>query len=390
MLPLWQVGYGVETREGLDAGKKAREGAGQRAKGAVRIKGRVQMKKGQEKPKHDEAYKRLFTHPRMVKDLLLSLMPAAAWVDELDFDGLQDAANSLVDERFQRRESDMVLRIPWKQGRELYLSLLLEFQSSPDKWMVVRAFQYVAMIYDSLIRRKLVEDKLPPVLVIVLYNGAEPWEHATDLRSLIALPTASALSGFQPQLRLKLLDERHTLAQALGLPEGLTAMVLGSEQAKEPTEFLVLSVLLRALVGEEDTGLLRDFIYWWSEVLSKAHKIAMPPIPLEITEATHMLEEHVRAWEEKVRLRGLEQGLQQGLQQGVQQGLQQGAEQGRLEGLRRGKQEDLLKLLGARFGEVPDDLRAAVASATVDELDAWLVPTALQPLPEVRALILAG
>lgn len=34
MLPLWQVGYGVETREGLDAGKKAREGEGQRAKGS--------------------------------------------------------------------------------------------------------------------------------------------------------------------------------------------------------------------------------------------------------------------------------------------------------------------------------------------------------------------
>lgn len=57
---------------GLDAGKKAREGEGQRAKGAVRIKGRAKMKRGQEKPKHDEAYKRLLTHP-----LAVWLVPAA-------------------------------------------------------------------------------------------------------------------------------------------------------------------------------------------------------------------------------------------------------------------------------------------------------------------------
>lgn len=38
----------------------------------------------------------------------------------------------------------------------------------------------------------------------------------------------------------------------------------------------------------------------------------------------------------------------------------------------RGKAEALLKLLGLRFGDVPDTTRVIVTSATPEQVDAWL------------------
>jgi predicted transposase YdaD len=344
------------------------------------------MKKGKEKPKHDSAYKRLFTHPKMVRDLLKSLVNEP-WVDDLDFAALEDAANSLIDESFKRSEGDMVLRIPWKVSEgAIYLTLLLEFQSSPDKWMVARALQYTALIYDALIRRKVVGDKLPPVLVIVLYNGAEPWEHPTDLRDLIGLPKGSALWDYQPGLRLRLLDERHLSPAALGLPDGLTALVLRSEQATSPTDFAALAQDLKRHTEADDWSLYRDFIGWWLRVLCLSRNMEPPQLPDNPQEVQHMLEEHVKAWEDSVRRQALQQGIQQGVQQGVQQGIQQGVQQG----LREGIAESLSRIVEARFGAPDAEVKAAISQATLHQLEAWLVASVLKPWDEVRALILAG
>ncbi|WP_437301071.1 DUF4351 domain-containing protein [Sorangium sp. So ce426] len=46
-------------------------------------------------------------------------------------------------------------------------------------------------------------------------------------------------------------------------------------------------------------------------------------------------------------------------------------ERGRQQGLREGRRHVLLKLLGARFGALPDDVVACVNAADVVALDRW-------------------
>ena len=58
--------------------------------------------------------------------------------------------------------------------------------------------------------------------------------------------------------------------------------------------------------------------------------------------------------------KGIQEGLQQGLQQGIQQGLQQGLQQGIQQGIQRGKQEALIRILEARFGEIEDSLKERI------------------------------
>jgi hypothetical protein len=47
--------------------------------------------------------------------------------------------------------------------------------------------------------------------------------------------------------------------------------------------------------------------------------------------------------------------------------------QGRVEGRVEGQANSLLRLLEARFGALPDDVRGRVRSAAIEDLDRWTV-----------------
>ena len=107
----------------------------------------------------------------------------------------------------KERADDVVWSIEI-EGQRLYLYVLLESQSSIDLGMPLRMMQYVAALYDHLVRSKAVNltDGLPPVLPIVLYNGQARWRHSPEVFDLI-LPHPPALTPFQPHLRFWLIDE---------------------------------------------------------------------------------------------------------------------------------------------------------------------------------------
>ncbi|MCG5525885.1 Rpn family recombination-promoting nuclease/putative transposase [Ectothiorhodospira haloalkaliphila] len=105
---------------------------------------------------HDNSYKLLFSHPRMVRDLLTGFVKEA-WVEQLDFTSLEKVSGSYVTDELRDREDDIIWRIRW--GKDwLYVYLLLEFQSSVDRFMAVRIMSYVGLLYQDLIR----QNKLTP------------------------------------------------------------------------------------------------------------------------------------------------------------------------------------------------------------------------------------
>ena len=74
-------------------------------------------------------------------------------------------------------------------------------------------------------------------------------------------------------------------------------------------------------------------------------------------------------WSEKLEQKGLEKGIEKGLEKG----LEQGREVGREEGLVTGKREAVLRLLTAKFGELPESVRKHVERVdSADELDGYL------------------
>ena len=306
----------------------------------------------------DPAYKRLFTFPRMVEDLLRAVV-RAEWILEIDFATLRKLPAEYVGDEGQQRRGDAVWRVRFRD-RWLYLLVLLEFQSRSDPRMALRMLEYTALLYRELDRQGelAAPGGWPPVLPVVLYNGDAPWTAALEIRDLIA-PVPAPLGSCQPAQRSLLLDEQRVAVDDLPL-RNLMRAVVGFEQSRTPTDLAgAVDALGRLLREPQDGELGRAFASW---VLQMANRMgggdAMPSVAT-LEEAKMSLVERVAQWPEQWRQEGRREGRQEGRREGLEQGF--------------ARQRTLLGRLAAlRFGgEVADRVAALLAGiADQERLDA--------------------
>jgi hypothetical protein len=347
----------------------------------------------------DHAYKRFFSNPRMVRDLLRGFI-TADWVTDLDLDSLERVNGNYVTDDLRERSDDVVWRLRFR-GRWLYLYLLLEFQSTVDRHMAVRILSYIGLLYQDLIRTQVIDagSPLPPVLPVVLYNGERRWTAACSLEECFPEDLPAALRAWLPTCRYWLIDEgrldRGGL-QALEPQQNLVAALVQAELSDSPEQVhAVIKHLIAWLSSPDQQGLRRDFTEWFRRMLVRRMKgVAADPLN-DLEEIDTMLSERVKSWEERWEekgkaagmerglQRGLEQGLQQGMEQGLQQGmeqglqkgmeqgLQQGMEQGLQEGRKNGEQSLLTRQLAKRFGDVPEWARQRLDAADTTQLESW-------------------
>ena len=268
-------------------------------------------------PTDDPAYKRLFSRPDMVRDLLEGFA-ARGWSGDLDFATLVPLSADYVSEDLQRRHGDLVWKVRFREDRWLYLVLLLEFQTTVERTMAVRMLAYTALLYQRLIAEgELSEDgELPPVLPVVIYNGRRPWTAASDVSELVA-SSDPVLAPYQPSQRYFLLDEGRAARE--GLPRGnLVSALIALETNRDRTR---LPGLLEPLIGllqeRQDDELAQAFRAWVVQVLLPRRFRGTAPESLpRLEEVQTMLEETVREWTADWVAEGREQGLEQGLEQG--------------------------------------------------------------------------
>ena len=287
----------------------------------------------------DAAYKELFSHPRMVEDLLRGIV-AGQWSDALDFTTLEKLPAEYVSDDLRRRQGDLLWRVRFRD-RWLYVLVLLEFQSTVDPYMALRVLVYTGLLYQDLVRRGALErgEKLPPVLPVVFHNGRSRWTAALEVSDLIA-PVSEALAPYQPSQRYFLVDAGDCRAE--DLPEGnLVSALIALERSRSAADLKqAVDALVDWLRDPEEQGLKRSFGEWIRQVLvpGRFASAELPPMP-ELEEVQTMLAERVKEWTEEWRQEGLKRGLEEGREQGREQGLEQGLEQGREQGLEQGLEQ---------------------------------------------------
>jgi predicted transposase YdaD len=145
----------------------------------------------------------MFEHVVLLEALVSEFGPEG-WSEELDFEKAHQLQGKFGLPDFEQRESDMLWSVPRKDGSTgAYVVLMLEFQSSNDRWMAVRLLMYAALMWQRTIHEASLgaRDKLPPVLGLVTYRGEGRWTAPQSLSELIDLPPEHALRAWQPQMR---------------------------------------------------------------------------------------------------------------------------------------------------------------------------------------------
>jgi hypothetical protein len=249
--------------------------------------------------RHDSSYRRFFAHARMVRDLLVEIL-GEAWVSLLDLDSAEMVPSSFTSGSHKRRESDVIWRFRRRDnGESVYVYILLEFQSKPDRYMPVRMMTYMGLFFEYLIAQGLLprSGKLPLVIPMVIYNGLRPWGPALELSELIERLDPSA-EQYVPRLRYRLIHEAKIPLELLEASASPVADLFQMERSMRWEEMIAGLSRVRRHVGPEEASLLRAFEVWTAEVVFP--RLGIPPgeIPerLSLEEAETMLAERIDQW----------------------------------------------------------------------------------------------
>jgi predicted transposase/invertase (TIGR01784 family) len=320
------------------------------------------MSRKSHKKRYDSAYKNIFSHPRMVEDLLRGYV-GEAWVNELDYTTLEIYSGNHISDYLDVRMNDIIWRIRRRdEERWCYIYLLLEFQRENDPWMALRILTYIGLLYQSLIKHKQVEEgqKLPPIFPIVVYNGQSQWSAARDLRDLIE-EVPDELKKWLPSQRYHLLDEGRVAER---LKDNRVNDLIELENRPNLAQIQrVITRLSRKLAGDEHRELRRAITVWLYEVVLQSiiPKGKNLPKVNELSEVKTMLAERAIEWTQEWMQKGVQKGMQKGMQEGIQ----------------KGKHTEAVKMLQRqilrRFGlhALDEARRQQMAAASLEELERW-------------------
>jgi predicted transposase YdaD len=135
-------------------------------------------------------------HDSMVRVVLSDLAEATSFLQRympeelsrtLNWSTLRLLEGSFVDEDLRRSETDFLYEVERVESdTSLWLYILLEHQSSPDRWMRFRLLKYCCRIWDVNLQERPAPSELRPIVPLVFYQGERTWSYSTEFADLFA------------------------------------------------------------------------------------------------------------------------------------------------------------------------------------------------------------
>jgi len=278
---------------------------------------------------HDRSYKDLLSHPEMIKDLLTGFVQED-FIADIDFSDFQKVGTTYILEEYQKRETDLIIRLNLK-GQEAYLYILIELQSTPDKYIALRVLEYLLTFYQDLLKQKeQLPDKLPPVFPIVLYTGKEPFNCAVNLEELIDKPY-KRLMKYVPRFeyyKIAINEVNEGIYGELIELENIAAACFNVVNAKTKEKMLeALYKLLDIAIKHRDY--VKRAIDIWLKKFLERKGVNIEKITL--TGGKEMIDEVIDQIYEEGKEKGIAEGKEKGIVEGIEKGIEKGKEQGKLE-----------------------------------------------------------
>ena len=272
-------------------------------------------------------------------------------VADVELAKLQKGPTEYVDSKSRTvRHADMVWKAPFRDSW-LYVVFLFEAQSTVDWRMPVRILLETALVYEELAKDPEVRKrrKLPPVLPIVVYLGAKPWDAPTRLEEMLT-DEAKAFLPFALGHEFLLVSEAE---EAKGLTRADTPRTAGLRlrYARDRAEFDEALAVLRELLPE-DSPARRALVEW--VLSSMIEEGAKEEEMAELRELEDLASPVVDTWWAAERREARRKGLEEGRQEGEARG----------RGL--GQRATLVRLARRKFGSETAEGLAALLEGAAD------------------------
>jgi predicted transposase/invertase (TIGR01784 family) len=272
---------------------------------------------------HDSGYKLIFSNRTIFRQLIETFVDAP-WVKEADFSRCEPVDKSFVSDEYRQRESDLIYRVALR-GEEFYIYVLIEFQSSVDRFMAVRVLNYLTSFYLDYARAHRHVRRLPPIFPLVLYSGHRRWTAAADIADLI--DGVELLGPYRPRFRYyKLAENEFSADHLLEIGNIVATLFLAEQDVAIDT---TVAALVDLFEREEDKQAVSILVNWFRQMITHgridpADQAALATTLQSVEEVTNMLRTFTREKQaefERGRQEGIEEGLEQGIEQGVEIGV---------------------------------------------------------------------
>lgn len=256
---------------------------------------------------HDYAYKKIFSNKTFFRQLLESFVDMP-WIKDIDFETAETVNKSFISDDYKNTESDLIYKLKLKD-REIYVYILMEFQSTVDKFISIRILNYITSLYIELIdlnkKKKQKLNKLPAVFPILLYNGDNDWT-ASDNTNLI-IENNELLGEYGINYKYFKIIEKEYSPELLIKIKNLVSTLFLSETNFELE--LIKNQLLELLDIEEDKqalSMLINFFRLWTEnkIITKSDYDDIEKLYNSKQEATDMIATTVKKERERIKLEG--------------------------------------------------------------------------------------
>jgi len=223
---------------------------------------------------HDRGYKKVFAKKENFLHFLKKYI-RADWAGEISESDLVSVNTSFVLKDYANREADVIYRARVK-GREIIFYVLLELQSSVDHTMPFRLLIYITELLRAEFENAGKEEReragyrLPAVVPMVLYNGADRWTAVRRFREY--LDGYEMFGGNVIDFEYLLLDLNHSDEGFILNTNRLLDNVFALDRKDTLQEIAgVMQILLKRYV-EMETHERVEFEDWVSEILVKRVK----------------------------------------------------------------------------------------------------------------------
>ena len=261
---------------------------------------------------HDAFFKKMMGQINIAKMILRTILPAKI-LRFIDLETLQEVNTNFVSEELKEVFSDVIYIVKLKNGKNAFITFLLEHKSFPDIFSSVQILYYLATGYYKQYKENR---KLQIIIPIIFYHGKQKWEFVSLEDIFKEVP--EELKKYIPSFDTLFVDLANFSDEQLEALENslIAAVLLLQKYALKPEELakklhLILSKI-NSVKGEGN--FIKEIIVYSLQLLDEEkveHSIKELPVSLKNKVMT--------AYESLIK-KGIKIGEKKGLGKGIKIG----------------------------------------------------------------------
>ena len=242
------------------------------------------------------------------------------FVKRIDFDNVELVDKSFVNDEMMKRESDVIYKLKI-DGKDTYVYILIEFQSTVDKSIPVRMLLYILQFYDQLMRNTK-KGKLPNIFPLMLYNGKKKWTVPDNVRDLI---DNNIPEKYKPSFNYYKILINEVSDKVLNKLHNAISAVMILEKSPEKGDLKEkLDQIIECLKNEKILD-INIFSKWLRMMLGVNINDEIIDKINDMKGVKTMFETMIENYKKKLKKEGLKEGIREGKKEGIREGKKEAA-----------------------------------------------------------------